>query len=190
MLSKTSNEFRAFFLLQFTKELIENLIPKEVLELKKVLKEEAEKKKQEFKLPPKPSRKLAGTRKRILIVPRTKLPKHLQYLKPTPTSRVEISLEKLDHLIKDPMVRDIECNGPDQNIVVKGVLGVKKTNIVLTREEIDEIIKTFSETAKIPIEEGLFKVVVGRLVFSAIISSLTGSRFIIRKMTYSPSFRI
>ena len=64
-------------------------------------------------------------------------------------------------------------------------MGVKKTNIVLDKEDIDQIIKAFSEKARIPIHGGILKMVVGRLVLSAIISEIIGSKFIIKKMAYS-----
>ena len=101
--------------------------------------------------------------------------------------RLNINLGKLDSFIKDPTIKDIECNGPDSNIVVKGINETKKTNIILTKQEIDDVIKKFSEAAKIPLKQGMFKVVIEKMVFSAIISEIAGSRFIIKKMLYSPT---
>ena len=201
MLEQLSDESKEFVLLEFTKELIKNLGSVEVFELKEVLKEEDREKKREKgkikkslekreQLKPllKPQSSILKP-KPVLRIPKTKLPKHLQYLKPTPTDNIQIELGKLSSLIKDPTVRDIECNGPNETLIVKGTFGEKKANIVLTREEIDEVVKKFSEAAKIPAHEGLFKVVVGRMIFSAVISEITGSRFIIKKMIYNPAFR-
>ena len=123
-----------------------------------------------------------------LFIPKPKLPQKFQYLRPVPTN-LEIDLGKLNSLIGDPLIKNIECNGPDQNIIVEGTIGRKKTNIFLNKEEIDEIVKKFSETTKIPLHEGVFRVVAGRLIFSAIISDLIGSKFVIKKMMYSPKFR-
>jgi|TARA_Y100000294_G_C8507895_1_gene317485 hypothetical protein len=123
-----------------------------------------------------------------IIVPKSKLPPRLQYLKPTPTD-FEIDLEKLNPLIKDPLVKEIECIGVNKNIIVSGMMGRKKTDIILNREEVEQIIKIFSETAKIPIHEGVFKVVLGKLILSAVISNIIGSKFIIKKMIYNPGFR-
>lgn len=123
-----------------------------------------------------------------IIIPKSKLSPRLQYLKPTPTN-LEIDLGKLNPLIKDPLVKDIETLGGNQNVIVSGMMGRKKTNIILSREEIEEIIKKFSETAKIPVHEGIFKVVVGKLIFSAVISNIIGSKFIIKKMIYNPGFK-
>lgn len=122
---------------------------------------------------------------RILRIPEQKLPPNLQYLRPTPTEKT-IDLNKLNPLIQDRIVRLIECNGPDKNIIVSGSMGVKKTNIILSKDEIGNIIKKFSETAKIPIHEGIFRVAVGKLILTAIISEVIGSKFIIKKIVYNP----
>ena len=123
-----------------------------------------------------------------IIIPKSKLSPRFQNLKPIPTN-LEIDLGKLNPLIKDPLVKDIECPSANQNIIVSGMMGRKKTDITLSREEIEQIIKKFSETAKIPVHEGVFKVVVGKLIFSAVISNIIGSKFIIRKMVYNPGFK-
>lgn len=207
---KAPKEFRKFFLLQFTKELIRHSGESEVLHLENILKEETQEKKEEIKKEKKKIQQIIKERKkpiltlkdklfkpiprppitrpRILRIPEPKLPPRFQYLTPTPTN-IQIDLEKLNPLIKDPAVKTVECNGPDENIIVRGTMGTKRTNIILDKEEIDQIIKKFSETTKIPIHEGFFRVVVGKLILSAIISDVIGSKFIIKKMMYSSTFR-
>ena len=120
-----------------------------------------------------------------LVIPEQKLPPNLQYLQPTPTDK-GIDLGKLNLLIKDPMVKIIDCPGPDQNVVVTGNMGTKKTGIILGRDEISDIVEKFSRESKIPAHEGVFKVVVGRFIFLAIVSEIIGSRFTIRKMIAAP----
>ncbi len=120
-------------------------------------------------------------RRRILRIPEPRLPLRLQYLKPTPTN-VQIDLGKLDALIRDPLVREIECNGPDETVFVKGTMGRKSTSIMLTRQEIDWVLGQFSQEAKIPIQEGTVKIVVGSLVLSAITSEFEAPKFVIKKM--------
>jgi len=207
MLTKISDEFKIFFLLQFTKELIKNSVKNELIELETILKEEKRdthqeiiKKikeraepilaKKEFKKPFSPIIKKRKPQIPFLRIPEPILPKNLQYLKPAPT-KLEIDLGKLNPLIKDPLVKSLECRGTEEPIIVRGGMGVKKTNIILDKEEIDQTIKTFSETAKIPLQGGILKIVVGRLVLSAIISEIIGSKFIIKKIAYSqnPIFR-
>lgn len=206
-------DFKKFFLLQFTKELIKHSRTGEVSELKKILEKETYERKEEIKRQKvkqviekrepfltlkqkiplqkkiiKPLPRPVRARPLVLRIPEPKLPPHLQYLKPTPTTGVEIDLLKLNPLIKDPAVRTIEVN-TDEKVMVTGTMGTKSTNIILSKEDINRIIKKFSENTKIPIHEGVFRVVVGRLILSAIISDVVGSKFIIKKMMYAPVFR-
>ena len=116
-----------------------------------------------------------------LFIPEPKLPPHLEYLQPIPTAGVEIDLFKLNPLIKDGAVRIIEVN-PDEKVIVSGTMGTKLTDIVLNKEDIDRVINKFSEVSKIPINEGIYKIVVGNLILSAIISETIGAKFIIKKM--------
>jgi hypothetical protein len=114
-------------------------------------------------------------------IPDSRLPPHIQYLKPIPVNK-DIDLVKLNPLINDPKVKLIECEGEGQNIVVKGVMGVKKTPIILDKEEINDITQRFSRESKIPAQEGIFKVTAGRLILTAVISQTVGTKFIIKKM--------
>lgn len=116
-----------------------------------------------------------------ITIPETKLPERFNYLKPIPFE-ANIPLGKLDDLIKDPDVKIVECNGYDDNLIVKGNMGEQKTAVTLTKAEIDEIINAFSSRTKIPAHEGVYKVVFGKLILMAIISEAIGSRFIIKKM--------
>jgi hypothetical protein len=116
-----------------------------------------------------------------LSIPDSKFPVHIQYIKPVPMNN-EIELGKLNPLINDPMVRIIECYGPGENIVVQGNMGTKKTGIILDKEEINNVIQRFSRETRIPVEEGIFKVVAGRLMILAIVSGVVDSKFIIKKM--------
>jgi len=118
---------------------------------------------------------------RVLRIPEPRLPLRLQYLRPTPTN-VQIDLGKLNVLIQDPMVREIECDGPDEVLVVKGTMGRKNTSIMLSRQEIDWVLGQFSQQAKIPINEGIVKIVVGSLILSAVVSETKDPEFVIKKM--------
>lgn len=118
-----------------------------------------------------------------LFIPEPKLPPHLEYLKPVPSAGIDIDLFKLNPLIKDPAVRVIEGN-VDEKVIVRGTMGTKPTDTILSKEDIDRIINKFSEASKIPTTEGIYRVIVGNLILSAIISEVVGSRFIIRKMSY------
>ena len=196
-------------LLEFTKELIRHSSQGEVFKLENILEKESEERgvkikeerditegmqiskissekgigqkidlklKEKIKIPLRPLKKVIPSH---LVISSPKLPPRFQYLKPTPTN-IEIDLGKLNPLIKDPMVKNIECPGANQDIIVTGMMGRKRTDITLKRIEIEKIIKKFSEETKIPAHEGVFRVVVGKIIFSAIVSSIISSKFIIR----------
>ena len=208
MLAETSQEFRKMFLFYFTKELVltygaikgvktkvhkkkelKNIIRKT---LKKTKKKEEEILTREFPrnklfIKPLPTIQQQASQK-VLSIPETKLPSHLRYLRPTATEK-EIDLGKLNPLVKDPVVKAIECNGPDKKIIIH-TPSRKTTKVSLTKEEIEKIIKIFSESSKIPAEEGIVKMAFGKLVLSAIISKVVGSKFIIKKLFYNTSYKI
>jgi hypothetical protein len=121
----------------------------------------------------------------VLRIPEPKLPPEFQYLQPFPTQK-EIDLGKLNPLIRDPFVRTIECNGADKKIIVTGSMGRKPTNTILSEEEIEDIVDRFSKATRIPVNPGVYKVVIGKLILSAVLSDIVGSKFIIRKMKYEP----
>ncbi|HLD55795.1 MAG TPA: hypothetical protein VJB35_06050 [Candidatus Nanoarchaeia archaeon] len=225
MTDSNSQEYRTFFLKQFTRQLIKNsgtgyIFSYEHLIQKKEAKEEHEKKKlvsvaeQEIYLPkkekikqvvhrfevkkilpfekqeepffPRPQKMIQPTNiaiqpSRKLVIPQTRLPEYLQHIKPIP-SQTQINLKKLNKLVNDPMVQYIECIGENENILVNGKMGLRKTEIILDREEISEIIDIFSEAARIPVSEGIFRVAVGKLILSAIVSDVVSTKFTIQKM--------
>ncbi len=147
----------------------------------------------ELKMASRPMEKILDRKKEVHIkkippvlrIPEPALPKTVSYLKPIPTPE-EINLAKLNVLIRDPLVKIIECNGPGENVLVIGMMGRKSSSIKLSREEIEEIVGKFAAASRIPVNEGLFKAAVGNLVISAVISETVGIKFIIRKI--SPRF--
>ena len=124
--------------------------------------------------------------RRVLTIPKVSLPMHLSNVKPVATGKILIDLGKLNPFIQDPNVMTIETEGENQKVYVSGSFGRKPTNVVLTKSEIYEVIKRFSEKSKIPTNEGLFKVAVGKLLITATISDSVGSRFIIEKIKGIP----
>jgi hypothetical protein len=206
MREKSSLNFKKSFLLLFTKELIRHSVTKDIFKLQNIIEKEQSKRVLEKKEIPKrevisplktefnlEQQKAVPVTRRFtrpitkppLFIPEPKLPPHLQYLKPIPAPAVEIDLLNLNPLIKDPAVRVIECN-PDERAIVTGTMGTKPTDIILNKEDIDTIINRFSEISKIPVSEGIYRVIAGNLILSAIISEVIGSRFIIRKMATFP----
>jgi len=200
----SSLEFNQRILRKITENLIEASNPQELIAIRlekesgiNLEKFEEKKEKENIPvaikkiLPPKlspqkviPQNNLKPKVQRKLFIPEIRLPPHLQYLRPEPVPQEnQIDLGKINSLIDNLGVREVECNGPDTEIVSRMKNGTENNSgVSLTKEEIDQIINTFSQESKIPAEEGLFRVVVGNLQISAIISELAGSKFIIKKI--------
>jgi hypothetical protein len=139
-------------------------------------------------LPQRPVQKPAQRqRMERLYIPETRMPSNLEYLKPTYIENKTTSdWEKLNPLIKDNAVRMIEVI-PDEKVRVSGSMGERTTNIILNAEEVNEIINKFAYVSRIPVSEGVYKVVVENLIFFAVISGVVGSRFIIQKVQPAPA---
>lgn len=120
--------------------------------------------------------------RKVLRIPNLSLPRHLSSIKPVASEKNSLDLGKLNPFIQDPNVLTIETEGENETIYVTGSMGRKPTNVKLSRTEIDEVINRFSEVAKIPKNEGLFKVAVGKLLLTATISDSVSSRFVIEKI--------
>ncbi|HEA46379.1 MAG TPA: hypothetical protein ENH99_01205 [Candidatus Pacearchaeota archaeon] len=225
MLKQTSKNFRKYFFLEFTKELIRSTNTYKELRIKKEVKlivhqskipvakrplkkesinfvikdkikrdsEVVSQMKREdpfgefFKGFQKSGRRVKKRSFPLLKIPESPLPETFQHVRPRPTFN-KINLGKLNPLIRDPMVKVIECNGPEERIIVMGRMGRKNTSITLSDDEVEGVIRNFSQATKIPVSEGAFRVVFGRLVLSAIVSEILGSKFLIKKLSGPPSF--
>jgi hypothetical protein len=213
MLKSTSKTFRNQFILEFTKELIRNSktyrdikISKEVKlivhhktkgpvlvprgEIKEIIKDKIQRDSEKVSILKQEEDVLGNIQKplpprRPLRIPDARLPQTVSHYRPSPT-REGINLGKLTSLIKDPLVKVVEVNGEGEKVIVMGRMGRKTTSISLNKEQIDEIITNFSQASKIPVEEGVFKVVHGNLVLSAMVSDVISSKFIITKMASGP----
>ncbi|MFA4960208.1 MAG: hypothetical protein WC548_00940 [Candidatus Pacearchaeota archaeon] len=86
-------------------------------------------------------------------------------------------------LLRDPSVNTIECSGAGKQIkVIKG--GQKQiTKIIFSEEEIKSLLEKISNSVHIPLLEGVFRAAIDNFTISAIVSQITGSKFIIRKQT-------
>ena len=122
----------------------------------------------------------------ILKIPEIRLPPQFAYLRPYATNEIDLDLGELNPFLADSAVNVIESNGPDKAVIVKGGMGTKPTNIILSEHEINNIIQIFSKKSKIPAGEGFTKIALGKYVLSAIVSRETGSKFIITKLPPTP----
>ena len=126
--------------------------------------------------------------RRPLSIPDYPLPPTVRHIRPVPMPLL-MDLGKLNPLLQEQGVASIECNGTDVAIIAKGQGGSRTTNIMLNREEVDQIIQAFSLASKIPLHDGVFKAAVGNLLISAIVSEIIGSQFIISKISQQSGFR-
>ena len=207
-LIQTSKDFRISFLLKFTQELINNSKTEYVFVLENQLEQIKEIKKNQFtgrseqrqQLLNQPEKKIVlkrikskipSIRERFklkensLLIPTPQpLPPTVSYIKPVPVPLSgQIDLGLINALINDPTVNTIECKGENQSLIVRRFNGeIRQTGIILTNDEIQQVIQIFSQESKIPAEEGIFKVAVGNLIFSAIISDVVPLKFVIQKL--------
>ena len=93
-----------------------------------------------------------------------------------------IPLGKLSPIFADPCVSSIECPGPGKNVIVHKSGITQTTQIILSQNEIEEILKIVSERTKIPLIKGVFKAAIENLVITAVISEFIGTRFYIEKL--------
>lgn len=94
----------------------------------------------------------------------------------------EINFGKIGFLTKDHLVTYIECPGDGKNIIIKRAGATLKTQIALNKDEIMEIIKSFSEKSKIPILEGMLTARDNDLEISAITSENISHSFVIKRV--------
>jgi len=84
-------------------------------------------------------------------------------------------------LLHDPSVATIECLGAGKQVTVIRRGQKQITKIALTTEEINKILENISESAHIPLLQGVFRAIVDNLAVNAVISEMIGSRFVIKK---------
>jgi len=93
-----------------------------------------------------------------------------------------ISFGKITALVLDPKIKSIICNGANQPLKIKKTLSPlpTETNILLSEDEIKQVIRTFSEKGGAPMAS-IFRARIENIGIEAIVSDIMGSRFIITK---------
>jgi len=94
--------------------------------------------------------------------------------------RAELDLGKLNIFLKNPEINVIECNGPGAVLVIRKGTQSLTTTVMLSAEEIEDIIKKFSTVTRTEITP-LFKSTFFDLIITAFISPIIGTRFLIYK---------
>jgi len=93
----------------------------------------------------------------------------------------EINFGKITPFIRDPTISSLECRRADERIMVKKLGQIINTEVQLNENEINSLIKAFSEKTRIPLIEGVLKAKLGSLEIFAVISKFSTSKFIITK---------
>lgn len=91
--------------------------------------------------------------------------------------------KKIEFLLIDPTIQAVECPGPNKNVLIRKYNQTNVTKVILSQQEIMDIINEFSKEARIPIVGGILKAAVRNMIISSVISDFIGSRFIITKTT-------
>ena len=182
MLQKTSNNFRGFFLKEFTNELLKNSETASTKQLKEQIKLLQEK--QEFK--DKIKKKLKEKAQANFPTDEKNLGREgVQWREGEilqESERHQINFKKLTRPIKDTEVSLITCLGENEYIIIKKHDGdVKKTFIILNKEDINEIIKIFSEQGRTFFTDGVLKSYLQNLILKTSLSDLVEGRFSIQK---------
>ncbi len=229
-LNQTSNQFRVFFLMQFSKEVLRNSTSYDLEALQKILKKKTQEKilgrEREIKNNKKQIEELIKKRKQLnqeqiqitsgkvktkvvesetlrkpQIISPIALPRNTnvnyryqeripqvqipyspyQGVLPSPSNE-KIDLGDLNIYLDDPSISSVECNGPETLLIIRRGRELRRSDIVLTNDQIQEILRAFSRAAKIPINEGVFRVAIGRVILTAQVSGELGTKFILSKM--------
>lgn len=100
--------------------------------------------------------------------------------------REPVTLADIEKFLTDPAVLSVECTGPGKPLLVNRSGKIQATTLILTQEEIKNIMSEISERTRIPLAQGIFKATLGNYTVTAVISEFAGTRFIIQKRYYSP----
>ncbi len=88
---------------------------------------------------------------------------------------------KIQSLLMDPTIMSIQCSGPTQSLSIVKRGQRQTTKIMLSQDEINEVLTKFAEDAHIPFTEGPFQAIVNDMNIAGVSSSLVGSSFIINR---------
>ncbi len=122
----------------------------------------------------------------VFVERKINLQKRTQKVLPVPSSRKVILEElyngKLKGLINDPSVSSIECIGPKIPLNIFRYGQKMRTKIYLSKKEIKRLLEEISVKSKIPLSDGVFRVIVNNLLINAVISDIVGTKFLIKKL--------
>lgn len=103
------------------------------------------------------------------------------------------NLTKINDLVRDNSINSIESPGVGRPILIRKMQGGPSvvTKVVLVREDINQILNSFSIQARIPRIGGIFRAIVGNLLITAVDSEFNGGpKFVISKVAWDFSLFI
>ena len=104
-----------------------------------------------------------------------------------PQKQTEINISqnygKIQNFLEEPAISSIECPGPGKPVSIIRAGQRQMTKITLSPDEISELLKKISDSAHIPLMEGVFRAAVDNFNINAVVSEMIGSRFVIKKQT-------
>ena len=92
----------------------------------------------------------------------------------------DVDFGRLMMLVRDQLVTHIDCPGENKDITIRKAGRTMKVELTLKKEEIEKIIQSFSDTAKIPLIEGMLKARHNGLEIIAVFS-VNGSSFVLKR---------
>lgn len=211
MINRLSEEERTRFLNMFTKELIQKAFPLEIFKLEQIV-EEKEKfvpieevqaspqkkevikeiiQQREKEQPQKLTRAILTHQRpnllgRPIYFEEPMFLKRLSYLRPTATMK-KIDVGTMKVLLNDPKVKEVVFSGPEEKLKVRGIMGEKTTNISLDQNQADTLLQNFAKESKIPLQKGVFRAAVGRLILVADVEKSSATHFSLKKLEIQPA---
>ena len=131
-------------------------------------------------------KELENARERVIKsmippVPSTRIPQIAPFTTTSTKTINSFDIGKLNLFIKNPDINAIECNGPNNVLVVKKGPQAITTTTTLTNDEINDIIHKFSIETKTEITP-IFKAAANGMMITAFVSPIIGTRFVLNKI--------
>lgn len=96
-------------------------------------------------------------------------------------------IKKITPLLNNPEINALECPGSKKYLIIEKSNKKSPAMVMLSDEEIIQVIDYFSEKTKTPVTKPTYKTILNNMILTSIDSEFGGHKFIITKTTASPS---
>jgi hypothetical protein len=103
-------------------------------------------------------------------------------IRPVAGAAPKLDLNRLNSLIADDTITTIQCDGANLPLKIIKERRTEEIDLVLSEEEIRNIIRAFSAASGQPVTEPIFTALANSLQISAQISVFQGTKFVIKKI--------